>query len=72
MRLRRVGRQMLQHGKRECGGLAGAGLRDAEQITALEQGRHGTSLDGGRLEETLSVEGAQQGLGQAEVSKGNR
>ncbi len=64
--------QVLQHRQRKGGGLAGAGLGDAEQIAACEQRRNGTCLDGCRLVEALSVESAQKGLGQAEFCEGNR
>ena len=64
--------QVLQHRQGERGGLAGAGLGDAEQIAAGEQVRDGGCLDRRWFEEALSVEGAQQRLGQAERRKGHR
>ena len=72
MRLRGVGGEMLQHRQREGGGLAGAGLGDAEQIAAGQQVGDGGCLDGRWLNETRLVEGAQQRLGKAEGRKGNR
>ena len=45
VRLRGFVCQVLQHGQREGGGLAGAGLGDAEQVAAGEQGRNGGCLD---------------------------
>jgi hypothetical protein len=44
----RVGGQAMQDGEGECRGLAGAGLRDSEQVAAEQEGRNGTLLDGGR------------------------
>ena len=72
MRLGGFACQVLQHRQGERGGLAGAGLGDAEQIAAGEQVRNGNCLDRRWFEEALSVEGAQQRLGQAERRKGNR
>src|SRR5262249_54034162 len=37
-----------EHRQREGGGLAGAGLRDAEYVAAREHVRYGLLLDGGR------------------------
>ena len=71
MRRRLIGCQVLQHRQGECGGLAGAGLGDAEQIAAGEQVRNGDCLDRRWLEEMRPVEGAQQRLGQAEGRKGH-
>ena len=45
--------QVLQHRQGECGGLAGAGLGDAEQIAACEQVGNGTCLDRRWLKEAL-------------------
>ena len=72
MRLRRIGCEVLQHRQRECGGLAGAGLGDAEQVAAGEEVGNGCCLDRRWLEEVFTVEGTQQRLGQAERRKGNR
>jgi hypothetical protein len=44
-----VPREQLQHGQREPGGLAGAGLRGGEKIAARENDRDGLRLDGGGL-----------------------
>jgi hypothetical protein len=48
-RVARVGlpREQLQHRQREAGGLAGAGLRRAEQIATREYDGDGLRLDGG-------------------------
>ena len=70
MRRQLTTRQVLQHRQRECGGLAGAGLGDAEQIASGEQVRNGVCLDRGGLKEMRPVEGTQQRLGQAEGGKG--
>ena len=43
----RVRRQELQHREREAGGLAGAGLRRAEEVAAGEDHGDGLRLDGG-------------------------
>jgi hypothetical protein len=43
----------LQHRQREAGGLAGAGLRRAEQIPAREDDGNGLRLDGGGLDVAL-------------------
>jgi len=40
-------REQLQHRQREAGGLAGAGLRGAEQIAPGEDYGNGLRLDGG-------------------------
>jgi hypothetical protein len=53
----------LQQGKREAGGLAGAGLRGTEQVAAGEDDGNGLRLDGGGFGITLVSDGAQQ-LGQ--------
>ena len=63
---RLVGCEVLQHRQRERGGLAGARFGDAEQIAAGEQRGDGGRLDRRGLEETRLLEGAQQGLGEAE------
>ena len=61
---------MLQDRQCESGGLAGAGLRDAEQVMAGEQLGDGAFLDRRRDFEVLLGERAQDWLGQAERSKG--
>jgi hypothetical protein len=42
----RFGRKALQQRQREAGGLAGAGLRGAQQIAPCEYDRDGLRLDG--------------------------
>jgi len=50
----------LQYRQRESGGLAGAGLRGAEQIPAGEDDGNGLRLDGGGLGVTLLGDCAKQ------------
>jgi hypothetical protein len=50
----------LQHRQSEAGGLAGAGLRRAEQIPACEHDGNGLRLDGGGLGVTLLGDCAEQ------------
>jgi len=59
----------LHQGKRERGGLAGAGLRDAEQVTALEKHRNGLLLDRRRLGIFLQRKRLEDGLRQPEIFK---
>src|SRR6185437_1854263 len=63
--------EMLQHGQRERRRLAGAGLGDAQHVTALQQQGNGAGLDGGRHGVLGGVEGTQQRLGEAEIRKRN-
>jgi hypothetical protein len=56
-------RQALQQGKRESGGLAGAGLRGAEEVSAGEDDGDGLRLDGGGFRVALLRDRAKQ-LGQ--------
>jgi len=63
--------EMLQHGQREGGGLAGAGLGDAQDVATLQQRRNGARLDGRRHRVVGGREGTQQRLGQAEIRKRN-
>jgi hypothetical protein len=44
-----VGEEVLKDGQRERGGLAGAGLRQAEDVSAVEDGGDGLELDWARL-----------------------
>ena len=53
----------------KSGGFAGAGLGDAQQIAALEQGRNRLRLDRRWIYIALLLEGAKQYLGKAEVGK---
>jgi hypothetical protein len=50
----------LQHRQSEAGGLAGAGLRGAEQIPALQNDGDGLRLDGGGLGIALLGDCAEQ------------
>jgi hypothetical protein len=61
-RVARVGfrAQELQQRQREAGGLAGAGLRRAEQVSACEDYGDGLRLDGGGLGIALLCDCAQQ------------
>jgi hypothetical protein len=56
-------RQALQQRQRESGGLAGAGLGRAEEISAREDDGDGLRLDGGCFRVALLRDGAKQ-LGQ--------
>jgi hypothetical protein len=60
-------REPLQHRQRETGGLAGAGLRRAEQIPARENDRDGLRLNGGGLGVALLGDRAQQLGREAEI-----
>jgi hypothetical protein len=53
-------REQLQHRQREAGGLAGAGLRGAEQIAPGENYGNGLRLDGGGYGVTLLGNCAEQ------------
>ena len=53
-------REQLQYRQREGGGLAGAGLRRAEEISACEYYGNGLRLDGGGLGVTLLGDCAEQ------------
>jgi hypothetical protein len=50
----------LQHRQSEAGGLAGAGLRRAEQVPALQNDGDGLRLDGGGLGIALLGDCAEQ------------
>ena len=67
LRVRRP--KVLQDRQRERGGLAGAGLRDAEKIAPRQQRRNGLRLDRRRRAIILCRKGAAQGLGKAEVGE---
>ena len=53
-------REALQQRQREAGGLAGAGLRGAEQVAAREDEGDGLRLDGGGFGVALLRDGAKQ------------
>jgi len=57
----------LQHRQREPGGLAGAGLRGAEQVAACENYGDGLRLDGGGYGVALLGNAAEQLGGEAEI-----
>ncbi len=65
----RLGGEMLQDRQGEGGGLAAAGLGDAEQILAGQEWRDGIGLDRGGDGEFAHLEGAQKRLGDAEGGK---
>jgi len=62
----RAGGQPLQNGQGEAGGLAGAGLRGAEQVASREDDRDGLKLDRGGLGIALLRYSAEQLGAQAE------
>src|SRR6185369_9778993 len=64
-----LGGKVLQHGQREGRRLAGAGLGDAENVTALQQRGNGARLDRRGHGVLGGVEGTQQRLGEAEIGK---
>ena len=61
--------QAVNRREHESGGLAGAGLGDAEQVAALQDRRDRLFLDRGGNGVALHVEGLEHGLRQPEVSK---
>ena len=64
-----IGRQTVQRGERERGGLAGAGLRNAKQIAALQQRRNGLHLDRGGIGIALGFKRTEKRLGEPKVGK---
>ena len=70
----RAGAALLQHGEHrqhEGGGLAGAGLRDAEHVAPRENVRDGLLLDGGGGRVTGRRDGGENFFGQAEMGEGH-
>ena len=65
----RRGLQALEDREREGRRLAGAGLRDAEQVAAREDVRDRLRLDGRGLGVALLGDGAEEGLDQIQVGK---
>ena len=65
----RIGGQPVQRGEGECGGLAGAGLCNAEQVAPFHQGGDRLTLNRGGVGITLGFKRAQNGLGKAEFGK---
>ncbi|SUJ33288.1 Uncharacterised protein [Sphingomonas paucimobilis] len=63
--------QTLDRREDESGGLAGAGLRDAEQIAAFQQRRDRVALDRGGFGIAFGFERADERLGEAEFGKGH-
>ena len=59
----------LQQRQAEGGGLAGAGLGDAQHVAARQEQRDGLGLDGGGLGVVLGRENAQKRLGKAKGGK---
>ena len=68
----RVGGDAIEDRKRECGRLARAGLRDADEVAALQQVRDGLRLDGRGLGVVLVPQGALERLAQAQVAEVQR
>jgi hypothetical protein len=66
----RLGQQPVQHRQREGGGLAGAGLGDAEQVAALEdEGMACAWIGVGRRRIAFGRERLEKELGEAEIGK---
>ena len=62
-------RETMEDREREGGGLAGAGLRDADDVATVKGGRNGGILDRRGRRVAFFDEGAGNGLGKAEGSK---
>src|SRR6267154_1658177 len=62
----------MQDRKREGCGLAGAGLGNADDVTAGEGEGNGLSLDRRGREIILFLEGTRDGIGEAEILKGGQ
>jgi hypothetical protein len=65
----RVGGQSLQNGQHEAGRLAGAGLCTGQYVAALENGRNGLKLNGGRRVVALIGNSTQQFGQKPEIGK---
>ncbi len=63
-------REMIEDRQREGGGLAGSGLRDADDVARGEHLRNGLGLDRGGGGVVLVDERAGDGFGKAELEKG--
>ena len=61
--------QDVDHRQHEAGGLAGAGLGDADEVLAHQHRRDRRALDRGRLVIAAVVDGAEQFVGKAEIGK---
>ena len=62
---------MVEHRQREGGGLAGAGLRDAEHVAPREHVRDRLFLDRGGGGVAGRCDGGENLVGQAELGKGH-
>src|SRR5581483_1016348 len=61
--------EQIEHGQHESGGLAGAGLRDAENVAPCEHVRNGLFLDWGRGGITGRLDGGEDLFRKAKVRK---
>ena len=64
-----VTREAIENRQREGGGLAGARLGDAEQVTAFENQRNRLGLDRSRSFIAFAGERLEDGLGETEIGK---
>ena len=64
-----IGRQAMDDGQRERGGLAGAGLGDAEEVAPGQRDRDGLRLDGGRRLVAFALQRLQDRRSEAEIGK---
>src|SRR3982074_2959717 len=62
----------MQNGEGEGCGLAGAGLGNADDVTAGKREGNGLSLDGCGREIILFFERTRDGIGEAEILKGGQ
>jgi hypothetical protein len=65
-RLLRIRQQVIENGEGEGGGLAGAGLGDADEIAAGQDERNSLRLNRGRLGVAEFAQGMEKGRGEAE------
>jgi hypothetical protein len=65
----RVRAELRENGQRERRGLAGAGLRTADDVLAGEDQRNGAQLDGRRLDVTHRLDAFENFLGKSECGK---
>ena len=72
LRLDAVLQDAVQDGQREGRGLAGAGLGDADDVTAGQGERDGLSLDGRGREVVFFLERTRDWIGEAEILKGGQ
>ena len=66
------GAEVIENGKREGCGLAGAGLRDADDVPCREHLRDGLGLNRGRSGILLVDERTGDGLAESEIEKGGQ